>query len=75
MIRPRQTVAAVVPTNDVVGGSGSRGMRRLLDDRRRADPRIRISPGDPLPQLQRADLYVHPSYQDGYAFAVADRAK
>lgn len=53
----------------LVGGYGTRGMRRWLAERCAADPRIHIAPGDPLVHLQRADLYVHPSYQDGSPYA------
>src|SRR5262249_12415701 len=53
----------------LVGGSGSRGMRRHLDACRRRDPRIRVCPGDPLPHLWRADVLVHPSYQDGFGYS------
>ena len=56
----------------LVGGSGTRGMRRYLQRAIRRDPRIRIAPGDPLPHLCRADVYVHPSYQDGFAYAAAE---
>lgn len=56
----------------LVGATGSRGMRRLVEQRCAADPRLRIAPGDPLPHLQRADLYVHASYQDGFGYAVAE---
>jgi glycosyltransferase involved in cell wall biosynthesis len=44
-------------------------MRKYLAQKLRADPRITISPGDPLPHLQRAHVYVHPSFQDGYGYA------
>ena len=53
----------------LVGGWGTRRMRRWLEARCAADPRIHIAPGDPLPYVQRADLYVHPSYQDGSPYA------
>ena len=56
----------------LVGGSGTRGMRRFLERALQRDPRIRVAPGDPLPHLQRADVYVHPSYQDGFAYAVGE---
>ncbi len=56
----------------LVGGSGTRGMRQFLERALQRDPRIRVAPGDPLPHLQRADVYVHPSYQDGFAYAVAE---
>ena len=33
------------------------------------DERITVGPGDPLPLLQRADVFVHPTYQDGFWYA------
>jgi glycosyltransferase involved in cell wall biosynthesis len=56
----------------LVGGSGTRGMRRYIEAACRADRRIVIAPGDPLPHLRRADVYVHPSYQDGLGYAVLE---
>lgn len=53
----------------LVGGSGTRGMHRYLRQALANDPRIQIAPGDPLPHLQQADVYVHPSYEDGFAYA------
>jgi glycosyltransferase involved in cell wall biosynthesis len=28
-----------------------------------------MAPGDPLPALRRADVYVHPTYEDGFAYS------
>jgi glycosyltransferase involved in cell wall biosynthesis len=28
-----------------------------------------VQPGDPLPVLQKADVFVHPSYEDGFGYA------
>jgi glycosyltransferase involved in cell wall biosynthesis len=53
----------------LVGGSTTRRMRRYLEGWRQRDPRIRIAPGDPLPHLQRADVCVHPSFEDGFGYA------
>ncbi|GAP95134.1 glycosyltransferase family 4 protein [Leptolyngbya sp. NIES-2104] len=53
----------------LVGGSTTHGMRKYLEAWKQRDSRIRIAPGDPLPHLQRASVYVHPSYQDGFAYA------
>ena len=53
----------------LVGGWGTRAMRRYLAERCDRDSRIRIAQGDPLPYLQRADVYIHPSYQDGLGYA------
>jgi glycosyltransferase involved in cell wall biosynthesis len=53
----------------LIGGWSTRAMRRYLEAARRSDPRVRITLGDPLPILVNADVYVHPSYQDGYGYA------
>jgi glycosyltransferase involved in cell wall biosynthesis len=53
----------------LIGGSSSRGMRRYLQAALERDPRIEIKPGDPLPYLQEADLFVHASFEDGFAYA------
>ncbi len=53
----------------LVGGSSTRWMRQYLESWQARDPRIRLAPGDPLPHLQRANVYVHPSYEDGFAYA------
>lgn len=53
----------------LVGGSATRGMRKYLEAWKQRDSRIRIAPGDPLPHLHRASVYVHPSYEDGFAYA------
>jgi glycosyltransferase involved in cell wall biosynthesis len=53
----------------LVGGYGTRGMRRYLAERMARDQRVRLAPGDPLPHLQRADVLVHPTYEDGHAYA------
>jgi glycosyltransferase involved in cell wall biosynthesis len=56
----------------LVGGSGTRGMRKYLETWVRRDPRVRIAPGDPLPHLRRADVYVHPSWEDNLAYAALE---
>ncbi len=56
----------------IVGGWASRSMRLYMEGAMREDERIRMRPGDPLPHLQRADVYVHPSYDDGFGYAVAE---
>lgn len=53
----------------LVGGWTSPGMRRFIQERMRRDPRIRVQPGDPRPHLQRASVCVHPSFEDGFAYA------
>ena len=53
----------------LVGGWGTRGMRRFVRRACAADSRIEVSPGDPLPRLRAAALCVHPSYEDGFGYA------
>lgn len=53
----------------LVGGWGTRGMRRFVGRARAADPRIEVHPGDPLPHLRGAALCVHPSWEDGFGYA------
>ncbi len=56
----------------LVGGWKSRGMRRFIERARARDARIWAGHGDPLPHLQGARLYVHSSYNDGFAYAPAE---
>ncbi|MFQ5571825.1 MAG: glycosyltransferase family 4 protein [Rhodothermales bacterium] len=53
----------------LVGSPRSRDMRRYLQHEMATDPRIRLRPGDPLPHLHRADVCVHPTFEDGFAYA------
>jgi glycosyltransferase involved in cell wall biosynthesis len=56
----------------LVGGWGTRGMRRFVERACAADSRILVSPGDPLERLRSASLCVHPAYEDGFAYAPAE---
>jgi glycosyltransferase involved in cell wall biosynthesis len=56
----------------LVGGWGTPGMRRFIQSACAEDPRIVVSPGDPLPHLRAAALCVHPAYEDGFAYAPAE---
>jgi glycosyltransferase involved in cell wall biosynthesis len=56
----------------LVGGWATRGMRKFIQAACAEDPRISSRPGDPLPHLRAARLYVHPSYEDGFAYAPAE---
>jgi glycosyltransferase involved in cell wall biosynthesis len=56
----------------LVGGWATRGMRRFVEQARAADARISVGPGDPLPRLRDASLCVHPTYEDGFAYAPAE---
>ena len=56
----------------MVGGTATRGMRRYVEQAIRRDPRIGLCPGDPMPHFQRADVYVHPSYEDNLAYAALE---
>ncbi len=56
----------------LIGGWKSPGMRRFVEDARAADPRIVLAPGDPLEHLRTAGLCVHPTFEDGFAYAPAE---
>jgi glycosyltransferase involved in cell wall biosynthesis len=56
----------------LVGGWGTRGMRRYIQDACAKDPRIGVSPGDPLPRLLTARLCVHAAFEDGFGYAPAE---
>jgi Glycosyltransferase len=49
----------------LVGGPTTRRMQEYVARWQAKDPRIRLAPGDPLPHYQRADVCVHPTYEDG----------
>jgi glycosyltransferase involved in cell wall biosynthesis len=53
----------------LIGGYGTDGMEKYLQMKLACDHRIKIRPGDPLPYLHRADVLVHPSFEDGLALA------
>lgn len=53
----------------LVGGWSTRAMRRYMEKEMKRDPRISLAPGDPLPILHKADVFVHPSYEDGFGYA------
>lgn len=53
----------------LIGGWTTRSMRRYLQACVQRDRRIGIRSGDPLLHLQRADVYVHPAYQEGLGLA------
>lgn len=53
----------------IVGSWGTRQMRRYVTTRIQGDARIHVAPGDPLPALQAADVFVHPTFEDGFGYA------
>ena len=53
----------------LVGGWSSSLMKRTMLSWLKKDKRIQMAPGDPLIPFQEADVYVHPSYEDGFAYA------
>ncbi len=52
----------------LVGGTQTRAMRRYIVAWQKRIA-LEVSPGDPLPRLRQADLLVHPSFEDGFAYA------
>ena len=56
---------------DIVGATGTRCCRRLLEQERQGLA-VCVRPGDPRPTLARADLFVLPTLEDGSPFATAE---
>jgi glycosyltransferase involved in cell wall biosynthesis len=56
----------------ILGGWGSRGMRRFVQRACARDARIAVRRGDPFAALPAARLSVHPSYEDGFGYAPAE---
>jgi glycosyltransferase involved in cell wall biosynthesis len=56
---------------ELVGATGSRCCRKLLE-RESAGLDVVVKPGSPLPALQRAEVFVLPTLEDGSPFAVAE---
>jgi glycosyltransferase involved in cell wall biosynthesis len=55
----------------LVGGTVDRPTRRLLE-RERAGLDVTVAPGEPLPHLHWAELFVLPTLEDGSPFAVVE---
>ena len=53
----------------LVGGWSSSRMKQTVMAWMAKDDRIKMAPGDPLLPFQEADVYVHPTYEDGFAYA------
>lgn len=58
-------------TLEIVGATGNRQTRRLLEAERR-NITLTSAPGDPLPAYHRAEIFVLPSLHDGFGFVVAE---
>jgi glycosyltransferase involved in cell wall biosynthesis len=58
-------------TLQLVGGTVDRTTRRLLA-RERLGLDVEVTPGDPLPALHRAELFVLPTLEDGSPFVVVE---
>jgi len=56
----------------LVGSTKSRPMASWLAGAITADGRISAAAGDPLPPLEAASLCVHPTWEDGFAYAPAE---
>lgn len=53
----------------IVGGWSTRAMRKYIEPKLANRPHVHLTPGDPLPTLHQADVFVHPSYEDGFGYA------
>lgn len=66
--RFRQVPAELI----LVGGTTTRPMWNYVQAAIARDPRIKMAPGDPLPHFRRADVCVHPSWEDNLAYAACE---
>lgn len=53
----------------LVGSWSTRSMAKFMKRRLSELSGVHVAPGDPLPALQAADVFVHPSYEDGFGYA------
>lgn len=53
----------------LVGGWSTRAMRKHVKGWIDRGLNIKVAPGDPLPVLKKADVFVHPTYEDGFGYA------
>lgn len=53
----------------LVGGWSTRGMKVYMKQWLDRDDRITVAPGDPVSVLQQADVFVHPTFEDGFGYA------
>lgn len=56
----------------IVGGWSNRAMKKFMQHAIATNDRIIVKAGDPLPVLQDANVFVHPSYEDGFAYGPAE---
>lgn len=56
---------------ELVGDTGDRWCRRLLESERKG-LRAFVRPGDPVPVYQRSELFVLPTLEDGFGLAAAE---
>jgi glycosyltransferase involved in cell wall biosynthesis len=56
---------------EIVGATSDPSSRKLFE-RESVGLNLRCAPGDPLPAYQRAELFVSPTLEDGFGFAVAE---
>lgn len=70
LLRALRTAGAPMALT-LVGATGDRCARRLLEQERRGLA-VTVAPGDPRPALAHADLFVLPTLEDGSPFAVAE---
>ena len=70
LLRAARTVTAPVAIT-FVGGTGDRCSRQVLE-RERQGLQVDVAPGDPHAALARADLFVLPTLEDGWSFALIE---
>ncbi len=71
LLRAIRMIGADRISLEVVGATGDRWFRRLME-RERDGLMIKCAPGDPIPAYHRGEVFVLPSLHDGFGFVVAE---
>ncbi|MGH7934333.1 MAG: glycosyltransferase family 4 protein [Candidatus Binataceae bacterium] len=71
LLRAIRSIGSQNVSLEIVGATGDRCCNRLFA-RELANLDVRCAAGDPVPALRRAELFVSPTLEDGFSFAVAE---
>jgi glycosyltransferase involved in cell wall biosynthesis len=71
LLRAMKQLGAGHAELQMVGATGSRGCRLLLETERK-DLQVSVAAGDPVGALHRAEVFVLPTLEDGWGFAATE---
>jgi glycosyltransferase involved in cell wall biosynthesis len=71
LLRAMRMLGREAASLEIVGATGNRTCRMLFA-REREGLEVINAPGDPVPALRRAELFVFPTLEDGFGYAVAE---